>query len=82
MRLTEGGAAKSQPTSCARTNEVVVTGCRSRSRRTRAHATAATAFAEIDRLSVKKVRTGAPSDAVELVVVDMAGELVPRRGAQ
>ena len=39
-------------------------------------------FAEIDRLSAQMVRTGAPSDAVELIVVDAAGELVPRPGAQ
>jgi hypothetical protein len=34
------------------------------------HTTAADAFAEIDRLSAEMVRTGAPSDAVELRVVD------------
>jgi hypothetical protein len=34
------------------------------------HQSAADAFAEIDRLSAQMVRTGAPSDAVELVVVD------------
>jgi hypothetical protein len=27
------------------------------------------------------VRTGAPSDAVELILVDAAGEVVPRPGA-
>ncbi len=42
------------------------------------HATAADAFAEIDRLSVQMVRTGAPSDAVELIVVDAAGGTVLR----
>ena len=38
--------------------------------------------AGMDRLSVHMVRTGAPSDAVELVEVDEAGELVPRPGVQ
>jgi hypothetical protein len=46
------------------------------------HTTAAEAFAEIDRLSAQMVQTGAPSDAVELIVVDAAGERVPRGGAQ
>jgi hypothetical protein len=45
------------------------------------HATPADAFAEIDRLSARMVRTGAPSDAVELILVDAAGEVVPRPGA-
>lgn len=39
------------------------------------HPTAAAAFAEIDRLSSGMVRTGAPSDAVELMVIDQAGEI-------
>jgi hypothetical protein len=34
------------------------------------HATAAEAFAEIDQFSAQMVRTGAPGDAVELIVVD------------
>jgi len=34
------------------------------------HTTAAEAFAEIDRLSAQMVRTGAPSDAIELIVID------------
>ena len=34
------------------------------------HATAAEAFREIDRLSSEMVQTGAPSDAVELLVID------------
>ena len=46
------------------------------------HATAAEAFAEIDRLAAEMVRTGAPSDAVELLVVDADGRLVSRPDAQ
>ena len=42
------------------------------------HQTAADAFAEIDRLSSQMVRTGAPSDAVELLVVDAAGRIIQR----
>jgi hypothetical protein len=42
------------------------------------HATAAEAFAEIDRLSTQMVRTGAPSNAIELIVVDAAGRIVSR----
>ena len=38
------------------------------------HATAADAFAAIDRLSAQMVRTGAPPDAVELIVVTLVGE--------
>ena len=34
------------------------------------HATVAEAFAEIDRLSAQMVRTGAPSNAIEVIVVD------------
>ena len=45
------------------------------------HQTAADAFAEIDRLSAQMVRTGAPSDMVELIVVDEAGRIVQRPGA-
>ena len=44
------------------------------------HASAAEAFAEIDRLSAQMVRTGAPNDAVELLVVDLDGRIVPRPG--
>ena len=36
------------------------------------------AFAEIDRLSAEMVRTGAPSDAIELVVVDATGGIIRR----
>ncbi len=46
------------------------------------HHTVAAAFAEIDRLSAEMVRTGAPSDAIELVVVDADDRLVRRPGAQ
>ena len=42
------------------------------------HATAADAFAEIDRLSAQMVRTGAPADAVEFIVVDEAGRIIQR----
>jgi hypothetical protein len=35
------------------------------------HQTAAAAFAEIDRLTARMARTGAPADAIELVVVDV-----------
>jgi hypothetical protein len=45
------------------------------------HATAAEAFAEIDRLSAQMVRTGAPSNAIELIVVDAAGQIVQRPSA-
>ena len=42
------------------------------------HASAAEAFAGIDRLSAQMVRTGAPSDAIELIVIDPYGQIVPR----
>ena len=42
------------------------------------HPTAAAAFAVIDRLAAQMVRTGAPTDAVELIVVDAAGVIVQR----
>ena len=45
------------------------------------HATALEAFAALDHLSAEMVRTGAPSDAVELLVVDAADQIVPRPGA-
>lgn len=45
------------------------------------HETAAEAFAEIDRLASEMLRTGAPSHAVELIVVDAADQMVPRPGA-
>lgn len=40
------------------------------------HATAAQAFAEIDRLSSEMVRTGVPSNAIELIVVDADRRIV------
>ena len=45
------------------------------------HQTAADAFVEIGRLSAQMVRTGAPSNAVEFLVVDDAGRIVQRPGA-
>ena len=42
------------------------------------HATAAEAFAEIDRVFSEMVRTGAPSDAIDLIVVNADGQIVPR----
>jgi hypothetical protein len=44
------------------------------------HATAAEALREIDRLASEMVRTGAPGDAVELVVVDQDDQIVERAG--
>ena len=43
--------------------------------------TVAEAFAALDALSERMARTGAPSDAVELIVVDDSGERVERLGA-
>lgn len=42
------------------------------------HVSAALAFAEIDRLAEQMRRTGAPTDAVELVVVDASNRVVAR----
>jgi hypothetical protein len=42
------------------------------------HPTVADAFAEIDRLAGQMARTGAPSDAITLVVLDGAGCVVSR----
>ena len=42
---------------------------------------AAASFTEIDRLSSEMVRTGAPSDAVELIVIDQDDQIVQRPGA-
>ena len=42
--------------------------------------TAEEAFAEIDRLASQMVRTGAPSDAVELLVVDQDSRIIRRGG--
>ena len=44
-----------------------------------AHDTEEAAFAEIDRLAEQMASTGAPSDAVELIVVDRGGAVVARR---
>ena len=46
------------------------------------HATIQAAFAWIDDLSAQMVRTGAPSDGIELLVVNDTGARVPRPGAQ
>jgi hypothetical protein len=45
------------------------------------HPTAAEAFAAIDRLASEMMRSGAPSDAVELIVIDSGGQIVARPGA-
>jgi len=45
------------------------------------HATAAEVVAKIDRLSAQMVRTGAPRDAVALVVADASGRIVQRSDA-
>ena len=37
------------------------------------HATAAEAFAALDATSAQMLRTGAPSDAIEVIVVDEDG---------
>jgi hypothetical protein len=42
------------------------------------HDTITEAFAAIDAMRARIVRTGAPGDAIELVVVDEAGNVVPR----
>ena len=42
------------------------------------HATIAAAFAAIDAIAGQAVRTGAPSGALELVVADENGNVVPR----
>ena len=43
------------------------------------HQTATAAFAEIDRLAAEMARTGAPTNAVELVVIDVVGAVVVGR---
>ena len=45
------------------------------------YATVAEAFAALDALSARMARTGAPSEAIELVVVDAYGEVLLRPGA-
>jgi hypothetical protein len=42
------------------------------------HATIAEAFAAIDATSAAMMRTGAPSDAIELLVVNESGDVLPR----
>jgi hypothetical protein len=42
------------------------------------HATAAKAFAALDAMSTQMARTGAPSDAIELIVVDDDGRQLRR----
>jgi hypothetical protein len=42
------------------------------------HATVAEAFAALDAISAAMARTGAPSDALELLVVDDDGRLMGR----
>jgi hypothetical protein len=42
------------------------------------HATVTEAFAALDAMSAQMVRTGAPSDGIELVVVNAFGDVVPR----
>ena len=42
------------------------------------HASAAEAFAEIDRLAEQMVRTGAPSNAIELMVLDAEDRVIRR----
>jgi hypothetical protein len=44
------------------------------------HATASEAFAEIDRLAERMVRTGDRSDAVALIVVNEHGDIIERPG--
>lgn len=44
------------------------------------HVTAEEAFAFIERFAEQAARTGAQSDAVELVVVNSAGQVVSRLG--
>jgi hypothetical protein len=44
------------------------------------HASPADAFAAIDALAEQMARTGAPSNAVQFVVVDDAGAVVRRPG--
>jgi hypothetical protein len=38
------------------------------------------AFAEIDRMAAQMLKTGCPSDTVELIVVDEAGRIIRRPG--
>jgi hypothetical protein len=47
----------------------------------REHATITEAFAGLDALADRMQRTGAPSDAIEVVVVDEAHQIISRPGA-
>ena len=44
------------------------------------HTSVAEAFKAIDRFATEMVESGAPSDDIELVVVDEHGQIVPRPG--
>jgi hypothetical protein len=44
------------------------------------HTTVAEAFAALDSIATDMAQTGVPSDAIELVVVDEHGHVVPRPG--
>ena len=44
------------------------------------HATAEEAFGAIDALAARMARTAAPSNAVQLLVVDRDGNVIPRPG--
>lgn len=44
------------------------------------HPTVTDAFDAVDRFAIEAVPLGAPSDAIELVVVDEHGQVVPRPG--
>ncbi|HYE85345.1 MAG TPA: hypothetical protein VEA16_03245 [Vicinamibacterales bacterium] len=45
------------------------------------HASVHAAFAQIDRLTAQMLRTGAPSNSIDLLVVDETGNVVKRPGA-
>lgn len=45
------------------------------------HATAEEAFAEIDAMAEQMAKTGAPSDAIELLVIDAEGRIVSRQAS-
>ena len=44
------------------------------------HKTVAEAFAALDGIATEMSQSGVPGDAIELVVVDEHGQLVPRPG--
>ena len=44
------------------------------------HRTVAEAFAALDNIASDMAQTGVPGDAIELVVVDEHGQVVPRPG--